>query len=86
MSSTPTQGTKPNTIPYAVIPLLAIIGAAAFVMICYVLYKHRHGAPDEIRSFSEEQEVYMREVRRRNREDIEALTGYGQARRGSRVW
>lgn len=86
MSSTPTQGTQTNGIPYAVIPLLAIIGASAFVMICYVLYKHRHGITEEIRPFSPEQEIYMREVRQRNREDIEALTGYGRARRGSRGW
>lgn len=75
MSSAPTQGSQGRHIPYAVIPLLAIIGAAAFVMVCYVLYKHRHGPIDGDRGMTDDQAIYMREVRQRNREDIEALTG-----------
>lgn len=44
-------------------------------MICYVLYKHRHAPTDGDRGMTDDQAIYMREVRARNREDIEALTG-----------
>ncbi|KAK5175468.1 uncharacterized protein LTR77_000607 [Saxophila tyrrhenica] len=87
MSSDGTQGSKDKHLPYAVVPLIAILGAAAFTMLCYVFYRHMHGAGDELREISDEQAVYMREVRQRNKDDIEALTGYYKNRRGSgRYW
>jgi hypothetical protein len=72
-------------VPYAVIPLLAIIGAGFVLMLCYALYRHA-GVKEEPKMMSEEQAIYMREVRQRNREDIEALTGYYHPRRYSRQW
>ncbi len=86
MSGDGTQGSQNQHIPYAVVPLLAIIGAAAFVMLAYVFYRHMSAAADEPREMTNEQAIYMREVRHRNREDIEALTGHYKSHRQSRGW
>jgi hypothetical protein len=81
-----TQGSQGRHLPYAVIPLIAIIAAGFVLLVCFVLYKHATNPGDELRPMTEEQAIYMREVRQRNREDIEALTGYyhSQTRRQSR--
>ena len=62
--------------PYAVIPLLAIIGAGFFLLCCWVYFKHSTMQADPPQTMSEEQAIYMRDVRNRNKKDIEALTGY----------
>ena len=67
--------------------MIAIVCAAAVVMIIWVLYRHTTEPPNEIRNMSEEQAIYMREVRQRNRADIEALVnGYIRTQRSSRAW
>ena len=54
-------------IPYAVVPLLGIIGAAALIMVCWVIYRHAHDVKDTTRlPISDEQAIYMREVRNHN--------------------
>jgi hypothetical protein len=56
-------------------------------MIIWVFYRHATEPPNEIRNMSEEQAIYMREVRQRNRADIEALVnGYIRTQRSSRAW
>lgn len=67
--------------------MIAIVCAAVVVMIIWVFYRHATEPPNEIRNMSEEQAIYMREVRQRNRADIEALVnGYIRTQRSSRAW
>ena len=67
--------------------MIAIVCAAAVVMIIWVIYRHVAEPLNEIQNMSEEQAIYMREVRQRNRADIEALVnGYTRTQRSSRAW
>ena len=66
--------------------VIAIVCAAAVLMIVYVYYRRAGTAPDEERVMSESQAIYMREVRQRNREDIEAIVYGHRTRRSSRHW
>jgi len=71
-SGSSTAGQK-TSIPYAAIPLLAILGAGAAVLIVFAFARLLTDDEEPWRSVSESQAGYMRLVRRRNREDIEAL-------------
>ena len=51
-----------NHLPYAVVPLIAIVGGAAAVMLCWVFYRHLNDAPPEQPPMTDEQAEYMREV------------------------
>ena len=66
--------------------MIAIVAAAGVIMIVFVLYRHATEPPPEERGMSEEQAMYMREVRQRNRADIAALVNSYRTRRGSRGW
>lgn len=55
-------------------------------MIIWVIYRHASEDADEHKTISEEQAIYMREVRQRNRADIQDLVNLYRVRRGSRNW
>ena len=50
-------------IPYAVVPLIGIVAACGVVLICWVFYRHSSEPQPEIREMTDEQAMYMREVR-----------------------
>ena len=64
------SGKNGKHLPYAVIPLLAILGACAAVLICWSFFRVFGEEPDEFHHFSDQQTQYMRDVRQRNRSTI----------------
>lgn len=69
------HGGMQTSVPYAAIPFLAILGAVALLMICWAFARLLADPEDGLNNFSESQMQYMREVRQRNRQDIEDLFG-----------
>lgn len=62
--------------PYAVIPLLAILGAVAVMLMIWSFARLLHDPEGLVQNFSDSQMQYMREVRHRNRQDIADLFNY----------
>lgn len=67
------HGGMQTSVPYAAIPFLAILGAVALLMICWAFARLLSDPEQPLNNFSEYQAQYMREVRQRNRQDIEDL-------------
>ena len=69
------HGGPHTSVPYALVPFLAIIGAGAALCICWAFHKIWSEPPPEDPFMTEYQTNYMREVRQRNRRDIAELFG-----------
>lgn len=76
ISSANPNGGQTTAVPYALIPFLAIIGAACCVMLCWAIFRMAGEQHDGFEHFSDEQVNYMREVRRRNRQMIAEKFGF----------
>ena len=67
------HGGMQTSVPYAAIPFLAILGAVGLLLICWAFARLLADPELPHIPFSDSQAQYMREVRQRNRQDIEDL-------------